>query len=56
MDENPPNGLQATLNSTSKDLYPGIFLKLNMFACMPVSTATAERSFSIDKNIWSSPS
>ena len=44
--ENQPNDLQGTLISTNKDLYPGIFLILNIFACMPVSTATAERSFS----------
>lgn len=49
--ENPPNDLQGTLNSTSKDLYPGIFLILNIFACMPVSTATAERSFSTMRRV-----
>ena len=48
LDENPPNDLQATLNTTSKDLYPGIFLILNMYASMSLSTATDERFFSID--------
>ena len=45
MIDNPRN-LQETLNNINKDLYPGILNILNGFACMPVSTATAERSFS----------
>ena len=45
MIDNPRN-FQETLNNINKDLYPGIFNILNVFACMPVSTATAERSFS----------
>ena len=41
----PPNDLQGTMTATNKDLYPGIFFILNIFACMRVLTATAERSF-----------
>ena len=44
--DNVPQNLQGTLNSTSKELYPGTFMILNVYACMPVSTTTAERSFS----------
>lgn len=36
---------------TNKDLYPGIYTILNIFACMPVSTATAERSFSTMRRV-----
>ena len=49
--EDLPLDLQGTLNSTNKDLYPGIFSVLNMYACMPVSTATAERSFSTMRRV-----
>lgn len=46
-----PHDLQETLNKTNKDLYPGIYIILNIFACMPVSTATAERSFSTMRRV-----
>ncbi|XP_071123584.1 52 kDa repressor of the inhibitor of the protein kinase-like [Mytilus edulis] len=49
--DNIPNNLQETLNVINKDLYPGIFQILNVFACMPVSTATAERSFSTIRRV-----
>lgn len=31
-----PENIQDTLNMTNKDLYPGIYTILNIFACMPV--------------------
>ena len=46
-----PEDVQDTLNATSKDLYPGVFTVLNVFACMPVSTASAERSFSVMRRV-----
>ena len=49
--EDLPLDLQGTLNSTNKDLYPGIFRVLNMYACMPVSTATAEPSLSTMRRV-----
>ncbi|KAH3885861.1 hypothetical protein DPMN_009859 [Dreissena polymorpha] len=42
---NPKADLQETLISMNEHIYPGIFAILNV-AWMPVSTATAERSFS----------
>ena len=49
--DNIPNNLQETLNVTNKDLYPGIFQILNVFACMLVLMAMAERSFSTIRRV-----
>ena len=46
-----PTDIQGTLNETNAMLYPGVFSVLNVFACMPISTATAERSFSTMKRV-----
>lgn len=49
--DNIPNKLQETLNVINQG-YPGIFQILNVFACMPVSTATrAERFFSTMRRV-----
>ncbi|XP_053394120.1 52 kDa repressor of the inhibitor of the protein kinase-like [Mercenaria mercenaria] len=38
-----PSNITQTLNSINMDLYPNVYTILNVFASMPVSTATAER-------------
>ncbi|CAG2210863.1 unnamed protein product [Mytilus edulis] len=49
--DNIPNKLQETLNVINQG-YPRIFQILNVFACMPVSTATrAERFFSTMRRV-----
>ena len=45
------SGSTSTLNSANKYLYLGIFKVLNLYACMPVSTATAEHSFSTMRRV-----
>ena len=49
-DLKPPN-LSETLQTTSYDLYPNIYICLVILITMPVTTATAERSFSVMRRI-----
>ena len=44
--ENRPATLVDALSSCSKSLYPNLAILLQIFATIPVTTATAERSFS----------
>ena len=46
VDETPHSTLGETLANTNSDLYPNIVTCLHILLAMPVSTATAERSFS----------
>ncbi len=48
---NLPTTLSDTLHRSNKDLYPNICKILTILLCMPVTTATAERSFSAMKRI-----
>ena len=48
---NIPKDLQETLKITNKDFYPWIYIVLCIFACMPVSTATTEHSFSTMRSV-----
>lgn len=53
--QNNENGLPSTAISTlivsSKDVFPTIWSLLKILATLPVSTATAERSFSTLKRV-----
>ena len=46
-----PSNLSETLQATSYDLYPNIYICLVILITMPVTTATAERSFSVMRRI-----
>ena len=46
-----PSNLTDTLKATNKTLYPDIFTCLVVLITMPVSTATAERQFSIMRRL-----
>ena len=46
-----PTELTETLRSTNAELYPSVYKALVILATMPVSTATAERSFSIMRRL-----
>ncbi|XP_062595649.1 52 kDa repressor of the inhibitor of the protein kinase-like [Saccostrea cucullata] len=52
-EENMPSSLQDTLHSVNPDLYPNIFTVLSVLISMPVSTASAERSFSVMRRVKS---
>jgi hypothetical protein len=45
------SNLTETLQATSYDLYPNIYICLVILITMPVTTATAERSFSVMRRI-----
>ena len=49
--EHVPSSLQATLHAINPDLYPNIFTALSVLISMPVSTASAERSFSVMRRV-----
>ena len=46
-----PSSLTETLKHVNKDLYPNVYAVLSVLLCMPVSTATAERTFSAMRRI-----
>ena len=46
-----PSTLSDTLNVTSSDLYPSLYKCMLILVCMPVTTATAERSFSVMRRV-----
>lgn len=46
-----PVDLKSTVDSTNKDLYPNIFTCLVILLTMPVSTASAERAFSVMRRV-----
>ncbi|MES9885077.1 MAG: DUF4371 domain-containing protein [Sedimenticola sp.] len=50
-DEQKPSTVSETLAVMNRDLYPNIYICLSVFVCMPVSTATAERSFSTMRRV-----
>ena len=50
--QNLPGNLRDTLQVTNKDLYPGVYKALMLLLItMPVSTASAERSFSVMRRL-----
>ena len=49
--ENRPSTLVATLDALQPELYPNIYTCLVQLLTMPVTTCTAERSFSAHKRI-----
>ena len=51
LEETKPSDLSATLKDTNKTLYPDIFICLVVLITMPVSTASAERQFSIMRRV-----
>ena len=51
--EHVPSSLQATLHVINPDLYPNIFTALSVLISMSVSTASAERSFSVMRRLKS---
>ncbi|XP_045206232.1 uncharacterized protein LOC123558418 [Mercenaria mercenaria] len=51
LEETKPSDIGATLKDTNKTLYPDIFICLVVFITMPVSTASAERQFSIMRRV-----
>ncbi|CAG2239243.1 unnamed protein product [Mytilus edulis] len=46
-----PSTLSETLPVTNSDLYPNIYICLLILVTMPVTTATAERSFSVMRRV-----
>lgn len=46
-----PTTLSETLKVTSYDLYPDLYKCMLILLCMPVTTATAERSFSVMRRV-----
>ena len=50
-DADKPTNLQDTLGSIHPDFYPSIYMVLCVLISMPVSTATAERSFSVMRRV-----
>ncbi|XP_055999533.1 uncharacterized protein LOC130047879 [Ostrea edulis] len=50
---NLPSTLQSTLHGINPNLYPNIFNVLSVLISMPVSTASAERSFSVMRRVKS---
>ena len=49
--QDPIDCLAETLATTNRDLYPNMSVCLNVLLVMPVSTATAERSFSTMRRV-----
>ncbi|KAK3093027.1 hypothetical protein FSP39_010187 [Pinctada imbricata] len=49
--QNLPGNLKDTLQVTNKDLYPGTYKALLILITIPVSTASAERSFSVMRRL-----
>ncbi|XP_052799150.1 uncharacterized protein LOC128230746 [Mya arenaria] len=50
-DAQKPSDLSDTIRTAHQDLYPGIHKVLCVLVSMPVSTATAERSFSVMRRV-----
>lgn len=50
-ESNIPKDVQEIFNITNKNFYSGIYIVLCIFACMPVSTATTERSFNTMRRV-----
>lgn len=46
-----PNTIMDTLNSITYEMYPNIYTALFILACMPISGAVVERSFSVLKRL-----
>jgi hypothetical protein len=51
--DNPPYDCMSALRMCDKTFYPAIHSLLSIFATLPVSTATAERTFSVLKYLKS---
>ena len=51
--DNAPNTLKGAIARAPTDLYPNVLMCMAVLPTMPVSTATAERSFSIIKRVKS---
>lgn len=51
IDEPPPKTAISALNICNKDFHPNVFKLLQIFVTLPISTCSAERSFSTLKRI-----